>query len=69
MNFEPCDRTLNWEFAYWVSAIRQWYNDGLPRKEGISEEFLEAMLHTAPRYSGRMGQIWEAWTPTRLRMT
>jgi uroporphyrinogen decarboxylase len=48
MNFEPCDRTLNWEFAYWVSAIRQWYNDGLPRKEGISEEFFGSHVAHGP---------------------
>jgi uroporphyrinogen decarboxylase len=48
MNFEPCDRTLNWEFAYWVSAIRQWYNDGLPMKKGLSEEFFGSHVAHGP---------------------
>ncbi|UCB47306.1 MAG: hypothetical protein JSV25_07830 [Spirochaetota bacterium] len=48
MAFEPCDRTLNWEFAYWVSAIRQWYKDGLPEMEGIPKEFYGSHVAHGP---------------------
>lgn len=38
MNFEPCDRTLNWEFGYWGGTINRWYKEGLPRVRGFSPE-------------------------------
>ncbi len=34
MNFEPCERTLNWEFGYWVETVEKWYSKGLPKKKG-----------------------------------
>lgn len=36
MAFEPLDRTLNWEYGYWVPTIRRWYEEGLPRVAGIA---------------------------------
>lgn len=38
MQFQSCERTLNWEFGYWGGALKRWYNEGLPRIKGISEE-------------------------------
>ncbi|MFC1993420.1 uroporphyrinogen decarboxylase family protein [Chloroflexota bacterium] len=38
MNFEEVDRTLLWEFAYWASAVRRWYKEGLPKVKGIPED-------------------------------
>ena len=35
MNFEPCERTLNWEFGYWVNTIEKWYSKGLPKIKGM----------------------------------
>ena len=32
MNFEPCDRTIIWEFGYWAGAIKRWYKEGMPEK-------------------------------------
>jgi len=39
MNFESIDRTLKWEFGYWVGTIRRWYNEGLEKKTGIGKDF------------------------------
>ena len=38
MNFEPCERTLNWEWAYWGGTINRWYKEGLPRIKGIPKD-------------------------------
>lgn len=38
INFEPCDRTLDWEFGYWGGALKRWYKEGLPKIEGLSKE-------------------------------
>jgi hypothetical protein len=37
MAFEPSDRTLYWEFGYWVPTLRRWYREGLPRLKGIPD--------------------------------
>ncbi|MCL4377055.1 MAG: hypothetical protein M1409_01535 [Actinobacteria bacterium] len=37
MNFEPCSRTLKWEFGYWIGAIDRWYQEGLKKIEGYQE--------------------------------
>lgn len=37
MDFEPCDRTLLWEWGYWGGAIERWYAEGLPRVHGLRE--------------------------------
>ena len=33
MNFEPCDRTMFWEFGYWKDTVRRWYEEGLPKTD------------------------------------
>jgi uroporphyrinogen decarboxylase len=35
MNFEPVN-TLKWEFGYWASAVRRWYQEGLVQKVGLA---------------------------------
>ncbi|MBI2844845.1 MAG: hypothetical protein HYX78_15740 [Armatimonadetes bacterium] len=40
MNFEPCDRTMLWEFGYWGGTLRQWYNEGLQWRTGIREDVI-----------------------------
>ena len=37
MRFKDVDRTLNWEMDFWVGAVRRWYKEGLPRKDGIPD--------------------------------
>ena len=37
MKFESLDRPLYWEFGYWASALRRWYDEGLPRIAGIPD--------------------------------
>jgi uroporphyrinogen decarboxylase len=45
MDFEPCDRTLLWEWGYWGGAVERWYKEGLPRIEGLPKpvEFGETL--------------------------
>jgi len=31
MNFEPCSRTLKWEFGYWGGTLERWYGEGLAK--------------------------------------
>lgn len=31
MNFEPCNRTIKWEFGYWEATLKRWYREGLPK--------------------------------------
>ena len=38
LNFEPVDRTLDWEFGYWGGALNRWYKEGLTRKKGFPRE-------------------------------
>ena len=33
INFEPCSRTLKWEFGYLSLTIPRWYKEGLPRSD------------------------------------
>ena len=35
LNFEKCDKLLNWEFGYWGGTIVRWYKEGLPEKFGL----------------------------------
>ncbi|MBM3712499.1 MAG: hypothetical protein FJW56_03565 [Actinobacteria bacterium] len=41
LNFEPVDRTLNWEFGYWGGTVKRWYSEGLPKIKGLPEEVSE----------------------------
>jgi uroporphyrinogen decarboxylase len=40
MSFEPGARSLRWEFGYWASTVRRWYDEGLPRKHGIPDALI-----------------------------
>ena len=37
MQFERVDRPLLWEFGYWAPALYRWYDEGLPKVEGIAD--------------------------------
>ena len=39
INFESCDRTLKWEFAYWGGTLNRWYNEGLTKTKGSFREY------------------------------
>lgn len=54
MNFEPCDRTLSWEFCYWAGALKRWYTEGLPKTEGIPDKFHHSDIIHGP------GLYWPA---------
>jgi len=34
MDFEPCNRTLIWEWGYWEDSIERWHREGLVRPTG-----------------------------------
>ena len=38
LDFNTNIRTLDWEFGYWGGTIKRWYNEGLPKKHGLSKE-------------------------------
>jgi hypothetical protein len=38
MAFEPIDRPLYWESGYWAETLRQWYQQGLPKEQGIPDD-------------------------------
>jgi hypothetical protein len=40
MNFEPV-QTVRWEFGYWAGAVRRWYAEGLPKKDGLADKWGE----------------------------
>ena len=53
MTFEPIERTLRWEFGYWVGAVQRWYAEGLPPKRGIQDGMQRGQMivaEFAPRY-------------------
>lgn len=54
MNFEACDRTLDWEFSYWAGVVNRWYKEGLPKKVGIPENLMHADIVHGP------GLYWPA---------
>ncbi len=65
MSFEPCERTLNWEFAYWGGALKKWYEEGLPKIKGLPADvtFGEGIRGPgsplgSPSYSGEL-PIWD----------
>ncbi len=37
MSFKSVERTLKWEFGYWIDTLQRWYKEGLPLKQGIPE--------------------------------
>jgi uroporphyrinogen decarboxylase len=38
MNFEDCERCINWEFSYWGGTLNRWYMEGLPKKYGLERD-------------------------------
>jgi len=38
MNFEPCTRTLKWDFGYWGGAINRWYSEGMKKIKGLPKK-------------------------------
>lgn len=38
MQFKNCPRTPRWEFAYWSSTIKRWYDEGLPATQSEIRE-------------------------------
>jgi uroporphyrinogen-III decarboxylase len=42
INFESCERTLNWEFGYWAGTIENWYKEGLTKIKGLPENLTVA---------------------------
>jgi len=54
MNFDYCDRTLNWEFGYWAGAVHRWYQEGLPKKVGLPKELQHTYIVRGP------GLYWPA---------
>jgi hypothetical protein len=40
MNFEPCERTLKWEFGYWIGAIERWYQEGFKKTSGYDGDLV-----------------------------
>ena len=63
MNFQPVDRTLMWEFAYWAGALRRWYSEGLPRR-GPGIEKLESL---AEGNLGAAAEAVPAWPTSNTR--
>ena len=48
MNFESCDRTIVWKFGYWAGAIKRWYEEGIPEKDGILEDLYHTEVLNGP---------------------
>ena len=63
MNFQPVDRTLMWEFAYWAGALRRWYSEGLPRR-GPGIETLESLAEGS---LGAAAEAVPAWPTSSTR--
>lgn len=38
MAFEPVDRAPLWEYGYWGTTLRRWYQEGLPRRVGLPDD-------------------------------
>lgn len=58
MKCNPKVRTLDWEFGYFISTLKNWYEDGLPQKrnkiEGkVSGDIALGEAHSWPVYSLR----------------
>jgi uroporphyrinogen decarboxylase len=35
MNFESADRTLYWEQGFWGGTVERWYQEGMPKVDGV----------------------------------
>ncbi len=58
MNFKLGHRVPLWEFGYWGSTVRRWYEEGLPRQTGIPD--------TVPDGQAVRGEA-TPWGPGRAR--
>jgi len=64
MSFEPSERTLKWEFAYWGGALNRWYKEGPLKRKNSSKEYNYGdciigsgdLGNYSPSWSG---EIWE----------
>jgi len=41
MNFRPIDRTLKWEWAYWIETLHRWNQEGLLLSDEESQDLVE----------------------------
>jgi len=48
MEFNTDTRTLKWEMGYWIGALRRWYKEGLPKKHGVEDTWLDGDSATGP---------------------
>lgn len=73
MNFEPAERTLNWELGYWGETINEWYRQGLPEIKGVPRKIAGAEtiggpgLHW-PLHSVDMGLVKDHDVSTYFQM-
>jgi hypothetical protein len=40
MSFEPCSRTLKWEFGYWVGVLKRWHREGLEKTPDFNDNLV-----------------------------
>jgi hypothetical protein len=57
MQFEPCDRTLLWEWGYWGGAVERWYREGLPRQKGLRQPVEYGETLAGPGAAWRSGVL------------
>lgn len=58
MAFERPDRTMNWEFGYWVDVLRRWYDEGLPEQVGVPAELSPGDPVAGPAGYWGWGPVW-----------
>ncbi|NLE44986.1 MAG: hypothetical protein GX620_09725 [Chloroflexi bacterium] len=57
MDFEPCDRTLLWEWGYWGGTVSRWYGEGLPHEKGLREPVEYGGTLSGPGAAWRSGVL------------
>jgi len=57
MEFEPCDRTLLWEWGYWGGTVNRWYEEGLPRRKGLRDHIEFGGTLAGPGAAWRSGVL------------
>lgn len=57
MGFEPCDRTLLWEWGYWGGAVERWYEEGLPARKGLPKPVEYGETLAGPGAAWRSGVL------------
>jgi hypothetical protein len=63
MNFNPDVRSMKWEFGYWGANVKQWYEEGLPKKLGTPipsriETISASLYTTAWTHEWRKGRTY-----------